>query len=411
MRDPYDILGIARGASLDEIKAAYRRACKTKHPDMGGSHEAMTELNTAYAFILNELKRDYQRRQEEAPQYEQAGGDQARAEEERRWRNAYRDIDDELEELRRAAQAHEETLRTMRAEAWQSGDRAAWAKLTFDDLSRFFRGLLNSGLKGMALLFAALLGVGGILVETNFVSGLVILGSGIGFFLSLALKNDKGGFMSAGLLLFGLMTIWLPPVRAALLVYPLATVSVSICLALILKFGQQGGAVGLMTGGVLALFIVSVIVDDAQRRQQPATPIVPARQPSTHRAPKPPAQSSAVTAAPPQQPPRVEPSAIATATVRPPTPEIRELRAAHGSILKFVSGVPYQLKARSGSKTTLDAVSGMVAYYRNGARDSDCVTTLEFATPTATTPYLNVDRQIGACDRDATMRVNVSAVQ
>jgi curved DNA-binding protein CbpA len=44
MRDPYDILGVPRGASLDEIKAAYRRACKARHPDMGDSHEAMTEV-------------------------------------------------------------------------------------------------------------------------------------------------------------------------------------------------------------------------------------------------------------------------------------------------------------------------------------------------------------------------------
>jgi curved DNA-binding protein CbpA len=55
MRDPYEVLGVARGASFEEIKAAYRRACKQRHPDLGGSHEAMVELNTAYGFVLNEL--------------------------------------------------------------------------------------------------------------------------------------------------------------------------------------------------------------------------------------------------------------------------------------------------------------------------------------------------------------------
>ena len=34
VRDPYEILGVKRGASLDEIKAAYRRASKQRHPDM-----------------------------------------------------------------------------------------------------------------------------------------------------------------------------------------------------------------------------------------------------------------------------------------------------------------------------------------------------------------------------------------
>ncbi len=35
--DPYRILGLARGASLDEVKRAYRRLAKTHHPDAAGS--------------------------------------------------------------------------------------------------------------------------------------------------------------------------------------------------------------------------------------------------------------------------------------------------------------------------------------------------------------------------------------
>jgi hypothetical protein len=219
MRDPYEVLGIARGASFEEVRAAYRRACKTHHPDMGGSHEAMVELNTAYAFILNELKQGAQQRQE-TPKQEQASGqrDQARREEtasagaraeepkertERDWRKFYRDIDEELEELRRASQDYEERQRAMRKQAWESGQRFTWAKLTWDDLARFVGNLARGGVKGLATLFAALIGVGTILVEANLISALIILGSGIGFFLSLALKNDKGGFMSAGLLMFG----------------------------------------------------------------------------------------------------------------------------------------------------------------------------------------------------------------
>ena len=208
MRDPYEVLGIARGATFEEVRAAYRRACKKHHPDMGGSHEAMVELNTAYAFILNELKQGARQRQE-APKQEQTSGQQdyARREEtasagahteestERNWRNFYRDIDEELEELRRASQDYEERQRAMRKQAWESGQRFTWAKLTWDDLARFIGNLARGGVKGLATLFAALVGVGTILVEANLVSALIILGSGIGFFLSLALKNDKGGFM------------------------------------------------------------------------------------------------------------------------------------------------------------------------------------------------------------------------
>jgi cell division septation protein DedD len=402
MRDPYDILGVPRGASLDEIKAAYRRACKSKHPDMGGSHEAMTELNAAYAFILNELKRSYQRQEEEAPQYEHDGGDQARAEEASRRQKAYRDIDDELEELRRAAQAHEETLRTMRAEAWEAGDHKTWAALTWSDLSRFIRGVLNSGLKGFALLFAALIGVGSVLVETNFVSSLVILGSGIGFFLSLTLKNDKGGIMSAGLLLFGLMTIWLPPVRAALFGYPLATISVLLCLGLIFKFGQQGGVVGLMTGGVLALYVIGVVVNDTQpnRLASPQVSAIPSQQRNTAATPSAPAPTALppTTARPATQ--------AAQPPSPPPRPAPRTLLASKDAMLKFVFGIPYRLKVRTGFTTSLVASQGAVAFYAGDARVGECTAAMELTAPKSTTPYAEIERTIRACGADAVMRVD-----
>ena len=34
MRDPYEVLGIQRGATDDEIKKAYRAKCKRWHPDL-----------------------------------------------------------------------------------------------------------------------------------------------------------------------------------------------------------------------------------------------------------------------------------------------------------------------------------------------------------------------------------------
>jgi hypothetical protein len=86
--------------------------------------------------------------------------------------------------------------------------------------------------------------------------------------------------------------------------------------------------------------------------------------------------------------------------------EPRELLAAQGSILKFVAGVPYQLKVRSGLRTRLVANSGTVAFYRGDQRDGECVTSLDFAPPAAPTPYLGIDRLIRACGDDAVFQVS-----
>ncbi len=235
------------------------------------------------------------------------------------------------------------------------------------------------------------------MVETNFVSALVILGSGLGLLASVALRSDKAGFMSAGLLLFGLATIWLPPVRAALFTWPLATISVLICLGLIFKFTHEGGVAGLMTGGVLALFMIFVIFDDTLHRQ-PTAPNAVARQQAQPKAsgnaPQPPSSGGSV-----QQRPPVGPTVTARAPApQPPTPpEARELRAARGSVLKFVAGVPYQIKVRAGFTTTLDAMSGAVAFYRGGVRVGDCVTTMRFVAAPAPSPTRASNRLIQAC--------------
>lgn len=58
--DPYKILGLAPGASDDEVKRAYRQLAKKYHPDMnpGDAHAAkmMNDINAAYDQIKNPPK-------------------------------------------------------------------------------------------------------------------------------------------------------------------------------------------------------------------------------------------------------------------------------------------------------------------------------------------------------------------
>ena len=401
MPDPYDVLGVKRGAGFDEIKAAYRRACKTRHPDMGGSHEAMVELNTAYAFVLNELKQGRTQESEKPSGRDEEYSQTGRREhwEDRTWEQTYRDIDEELEAMRHASEEREEALRGMRSRAWQSGDRTAWARLTWEDLVRFVRSTARSGVKGLALLFAAFVGLGSILVEVNFVSALILLGSGLGFVFSLALKNDKGGILSAALLLFGIMTIWLPPVRAALFLQPLATISVLVLLALIFKFAQAGGTVGLMTGGVLALYVISAILSDTVRPPGGVAIVQPPPPPPTQPLVRNPEPSPT-----PPAPPR--PAASPTVALIPPEP--RTLLAADGAILKFVSGIPYHLKVRNGRSTYLHATQGAVKLISGADGSGACVDSLRFLPESSNGPWHEVGRTLRACDGDAIVSVQTS---
>ena len=48
------VLGVDRGASFDEVGAAYRRRVKETHPDMGGSAEAFQRVHDAQQEFLKE---------------------------------------------------------------------------------------------------------------------------------------------------------------------------------------------------------------------------------------------------------------------------------------------------------------------------------------------------------------------
>jgi len=56
-RDYYDVLGVSKTASADEIKKAFRRAAVEHHPDRGGNEEKFKELNEAYEVLKDDAKR------------------------------------------------------------------------------------------------------------------------------------------------------------------------------------------------------------------------------------------------------------------------------------------------------------------------------------------------------------------
>lgn len=55
--DYYKTLGVARNATADEIKKAFRKLARKHHPDTGGDEAKFKELNEAYEVLSDDKKR------------------------------------------------------------------------------------------------------------------------------------------------------------------------------------------------------------------------------------------------------------------------------------------------------------------------------------------------------------------
>jgi hypothetical protein len=57
VRDAYAVLGLTRGASDDEVRAAWRDAARRTHPDVGGDAVAFRRAREAYEILIDPVQR------------------------------------------------------------------------------------------------------------------------------------------------------------------------------------------------------------------------------------------------------------------------------------------------------------------------------------------------------------------
>jgi curved DNA-binding protein CbpA len=53
----YEVLGVARSATTDQVRAAYRAAARDHHPDAGGDADRMRAVNAAWRVLGDPMRR------------------------------------------------------------------------------------------------------------------------------------------------------------------------------------------------------------------------------------------------------------------------------------------------------------------------------------------------------------------
>lgn len=96
----YEVLGVARNATMDEIKRAYRQLALKHHPDKGGDQATFKKVGHAY-YILSDMQRredyDDEYGYNAAPESESESESDGEAERERERERQQRELDEELE--------------------------------------------------------------------------------------------------------------------------------------------------------------------------------------------------------------------------------------------------------------------------------------------------------------------------
>ncbi|MEM4630539.1 MAG: DnaJ domain-containing protein, partial [Candidatus Diapherotrites archaeon] len=77
-KDYYEILGVKRDATQEEIRAAYKKLAKKYHPDINkepGAEEKFKEIQHAYSILSDENKRrNYDQFGQEAEKFQGFSG-------------------------------------------------------------------------------------------------------------------------------------------------------------------------------------------------------------------------------------------------------------------------------------------------------------------------------------------------